>query len=74
MANARSKQNAKLAYDRHPPKVLVGKKVQYVGLCGAVNTCPQCGRVQRRGILSSFNELLFCGEPCVLAAKAGKNQ
>lgn len=45
----------------------LGKKVKYISSCkGAFFTCPQCGVKKRSAMLSEYNGIIYCGEPCIL--------
>lgn len=40
---------------------LLGKKVYYIGHM----VCAGCGRIQKRGMVSEFENLFYCSESCV---------
>lgn len=54
-----------------PQKILVGKKVLYIGMLGQTTTCPQCNRSKRKGMVSLYNDQYYCSEDCVLKVANG---
>lgn len=56
----------KLAIDTKPLKTLLGRKVLFIGAGkGVVNTCPNCGKRQNRGMISEYKDKRYCSEGCV---------
>lgn len=64
MANKTAKTNARL--ERQVHRKLVGKKILYIGAGpGVAMTCPVCSRSQKRGMVSQYENVLYCSEGCV---------
>lgn len=60
------KKPAKLASDSKKIKPLLGRKVLYVGLGkGVVNICPKCNSETSRGMVSEYQNKVYCSELCV---------
>jgi len=62
------KKTAKLASDVKSQKVFLGRKVLFVGAgSGTYNQCPQCLTRQRKGMVSEYQDKLYCNEGCIEA-------
>ena len=60
------KKPAKLASGAKEAKALLGRKVLFVGLGkGVVNICPKCKSSTSRGMVSEYQDKLYCSEICV---------
>ncbi len=60
------KKPAKLATSTKTAKKLLGEKVLFVGLGkNVVNTCPNCKSSTSRGMVSRYQDKMYCSELCV---------
>lgn len=49
---------------REDARVMMGKKIRYIGVGGTLFRC-SCGRTIKRGMVSEYQEQLYCSEDCI---------
>jgi hypothetical protein len=46
-------------------KILLGKRVRFLGLFGATRSCSYCGTTKGKGMFSEYKEQYYCNEDCI---------
>lgn len=68
MAGGLNKVGKVARREKEVQKVLLGRKVRYVGAGGAETSCTKCKIRIRNGIVSVYKDQYYCSESCVLQA------